>query len=129
MMGKDLASGFLRLRAAAEGKVSSVAVPVTFLVAFLEERKVKTRTLYEPNAKGAAPKSVQAFRGSATRRGGRSRSTSHRRTEICSLLACVTDSHRSTLTSPRMPTPTKVNESVPDSGVGAGGEFPSMMRS
>src|SRR5882724_9921402 len=76
MMGKDLASGFLRLRAAAEGKVSSVAVPVTFLVAFLEERKVKTRTLYEPNAKGAAPKSVQAFRGSATRRGGRSGSTS-----------------------------------------------------
>ena len=67
-MGKDLASGFLRLRAAAEGKVSSVAVPVTFLVAFLEERKVKTRTLYEPNAKGAAPKSVQAFRGPATLR-------------------------------------------------------------
>jgi hypothetical protein len=67
-MGKDLASGFLRLRAAAEGKVSSVAVPVTFLVAFLEERKVKTRTLYEPNAKGAAPKSVQAFRWPATLR-------------------------------------------------------------
>ena len=71
-MGKDLASGFLRLRAAAEGKLSSLAVTVTFLVtflvAFLEERKVKTRTLYEPNAKGAAPKSVQAFRGPATLR-------------------------------------------------------------
>src|SRR5882762_8074505 len=40
------------------------------------------------------------------------------------LLACVTDSHRSTLTRPKMPTPTKVNKSVPDSGVGAGGEFP-----
>jgi len=68
MMGKDLASAFLGMRAAAEGKVSSVALRVTFLIAFLEERKVKTRTLYEPNAKGAAPKSVQAFRGPATLR-------------------------------------------------------------
>src|SRR5438034_1143229 len=41
MMGKDLASGFLRLRAAAEGKAPSVA----FRSLSCKKRKAKTRTL------------------------------------------------------------------------------------